>query len=139
MTDYEDLMKRCQRGATNLNDANNLLAECYGMLGQLGAQAETVARAYAIAGDREHELRTELAALRKDADKWKIVQRCMEVLQTDERNASIWSTCSRLLISTAHKMNSAVSTVLEEGVTIGEEPIGDWRVTVERVNMSKEG
>lgn len=36
MTDYSELQKRCQRGATNLNDANNLLAECYGMLGKLG-------------------------------------------------------------------------------------------------------
>lgn len=35
MSDYEDLMKRCQRGATNINDANNLLAECYGMMGKL--------------------------------------------------------------------------------------------------------
>lgn len=35
MTEHENLMKRCQRGATNLNDANNLLAECYGMLGKV--------------------------------------------------------------------------------------------------------
>ncbi|MBI6948557.1 hypothetical protein [Pseudomonas koreensis] len=42
MSDYEDLQKRCQRGATNLNDANNLLAECYGMLGKLGAENEVL-------------------------------------------------------------------------------------------------
>ncbi|MGY2441387.1 hypothetical protein [Pseudomonas sp. SDO52101_S400] len=42
MTDHEDLMKRCQRGATNLNDANNLLAECYGKLGKLGAENEAL-------------------------------------------------------------------------------------------------
>lgn len=35
MTDHEDLQKRCQRGATNLKDANNLLAECYGVIGAL--------------------------------------------------------------------------------------------------------
>jgi hypothetical protein len=44
MTDYEDLQKRCQRGATNLNDANNLLAECYGVLGKLGAENEALRR-----------------------------------------------------------------------------------------------
>lgn len=44
MTDHEDLMKRCQRGATNLNDANNLLAECYGMLGKLGAENKALHR-----------------------------------------------------------------------------------------------
>lgn len=75
----------------------------------------------------------------KNAEKWKIVQRCMDMLQADERNASIWSACSLLLISTAHKLNSATSTVLEEGVTIGEEEVGDWRVTVERVSSNKEG
>lgn len=79
------------------------------------------------------QLKAENEALRKDAEKWKIVQRCMDLLQADERNASIWSACSLLLISTAHKLNSGVSTVLEEGVTIGEEEVGDWRVTVERV------
>lgn len=42
MTDYNELQKRCQRGATNLNDANNLLAECYGMLGKLGAEIEAL-------------------------------------------------------------------------------------------------
>ena len=78
----------------------------------------------------------ELAALRKDAEKWKIVQHAMDELQSDERNASIWTVCSRLLISTAHKLNSAVSTVTEEGVTIGEEEIGDWRVTVERIDAA---
>lgn len=78
-------------------------------------------------------LKAENEALHKDAEKWKIVQRCMDMLQSDERNASIWSACSLLLISTAHKLNSAISTVVEEGVTVGEEKIGDWRVTVERV------
>lgn len=42
MTDYEDLQKRCQRGATNLNEANNLLAECYGVMGKLGADNEQI-------------------------------------------------------------------------------------------------
>jgi hypothetical protein len=79
------------------------------------------------------QLKSENEALRKDADKWKIVLHCMDQLQADERNGSIWSVCSRLLISTAHKLNSAISTVLEEGVTIGAEEVGDWRVTVERV------
>lgn len=35
MTDFSELQKRCQRGAANLNDANNLLAECYAALGLL--------------------------------------------------------------------------------------------------------
>lgn len=44
MTDYEDLQKRCQRGATNLNDANNLLAECYGVIGALVIEKERTER-----------------------------------------------------------------------------------------------
>lgn len=78
--------------------------------------------------------RSENESLRKDADKWKIVENAMESLKSDERNASIWSVCSRLLISTAHKLNSASSTVTEEGVTVGDVEIGDWRVTVERIS-----
>lgn len=40
MADYTELQKRCQRGSTNLADANNLLAECYGALGALIAENE---------------------------------------------------------------------------------------------------
>jgi len=56
MTDYENLMKRCQRGATNLNDANNLLAECYGMLGKV----KEIVR-----------IQAENEALRKDAERYR--------------------------------------------------------------------
>lgn len=80
------------------------------------------------------QLKAENEALRKDADKWKIVEHAMESLKSDERNASIWSVCSRLLISTAHKLNSSTSTVVEEVVTIGDLEICDWRVTVERIS-----
>jgi hypothetical protein len=31
----EQVMKRCQVGTTNYNDANNLHAECYGTIGKL--------------------------------------------------------------------------------------------------------
>lgn len=44
MTDHESLMKRCQRGATNLNDANNLLAECYWVIGALISEKERAER-----------------------------------------------------------------------------------------------
>jgi hypothetical protein len=33
-------MKKCQIGSHNLNDANNLLAECYGTIGMLSAQRD---------------------------------------------------------------------------------------------------
>lgn len=45
MTDYTELMKKCQRGASNLNDANNLLADCYGSLGALIAENERLIQA----------------------------------------------------------------------------------------------
>ena len=34
MKTNEQLMKACQIGCNNLNDANNLLAECYGRIGK---------------------------------------------------------------------------------------------------------
>lgn len=66
MTDYEDLQKRCQRGATNLNEANNLLAECYGVLGKLGAQNEV--------------LRKALTYIRDTTDDWHIVEKAADAL-----------------------------------------------------------
>jgi hypothetical protein len=36
----EQLMKACQIGCNNLNDANNLLAECYGRIGKLASENE---------------------------------------------------------------------------------------------------
>jgi hypothetical protein len=95
---------------------------------------------------REHmeiirQLKAENEALRKNADKWQIVERAMAQLQSDEQGAAIWSACSRILISVAGELNSARSTVTEEGVTFGGVEAGDWRVTVERIDaaMSKEG
>lgn len=84
--------------------------------------------------DYAKALKAENESLQKDAGKWKIVEHAMESLKSDERNASIWSVCSRLLIGTAHELNSSTSTVVEEGVTIGDLDIGDWRVTVERIS-----
>lgn len=81
----------------------------------------------------------QIEALRKDADKWKIVERAMTQLQSDEKGAATWSACSRILISVAGKMNSARSTVTEEGVTFDGVEAGDWRVTVERINAANQG
>ncbi|MES2868926.1 MAG: hypothetical protein V4749_05085 [Pseudomonadota bacterium] len=84
-------------------------------------------------------LKAECEVLRKDADKWHSVQRAMTQLQSDEQGAAIWSACSRILISVASGLNSGRSVVTEEGVTNGGVEIGDWRVTVERIDaaMSK--
>ena len=40
MRTNEQLMKACQIGCNNLNDANNLLAECYGRIGRLTEENE---------------------------------------------------------------------------------------------------
>ncbi len=54
----EDLMKECQRGVAGkgpaIEAANNLLAECYGLLGKLAAENEA--------------LRKERDSLREDRD-----------------------------------------------------------------------
>lgn len=82
------------------------------------------------------ELKAEVEALRKDADKWKSVKRAGDQLLSDEGGAAIWSACSRVLISVASELNSGRSVVIEEGVTIGDREIGDWRVTVERIDAA---
>jgi hypothetical protein len=40
MTEAEQIMKRCQAGTRNYEEANNLHAACYGMIGKLLAQPE---------------------------------------------------------------------------------------------------
>jgi len=84
-------------------------------------------------------LKAEVEVLRKDSDKWKIVQRAGDQLLADEGRAAIWSACSRILISVASELNSGRSVVTEEGVTSGGVEIGDWRVTVERINGANQG
>lgn len=63
MSDYEDLMKRCQRGATNLNDANNLVADCYGMLGKLGAERDSAAKHWENESNNVQALTAEVVRL----------------------------------------------------------------------------
>jgi hypothetical protein len=69
MTDYEDLQKRCQRGATNLNDANNLLAECYGMLGKLGAENKSANRHWANESNNVKALTAEVVRLKAENER----------------------------------------------------------------------
>ncbi|MCE0860746.1 hypothetical protein LU674_012850 [Pseudomonas alloputida] len=46
ITNVQGLMKACQRGVAGkgaaIEEANNLLAECYGLLGKLAAQNEAL-------------------------------------------------------------------------------------------------
>lgn len=79
------------------------------------------------------ELITENERLAEKAEKFAVIERVMEMLECDEREGGIWTACSLLLISSAHKLNSDRSVVDQEGVTIAGEQLGDWRVTVERV------
>ena len=88
---------------------------------------------FAVLAERRRE---EAEALRKDADKWASVQRAGDQLLADEGRSAIWSACSRILISVASELNSGRSVVTEEGVTSGGVEIGDWRVTVERIDAA---
>ena len=45
MSDVAELMKRCQRGVGGrnaLNDAHDIMAECYGTLGRLEAECDAM-------------------------------------------------------------------------------------------------
>ena len=50
MTEAEQIMKRCQVGTRNYEEANNLHAACYGMIGKLLAQREQEPVALVIDG-----------------------------------------------------------------------------------------
>lgn len=68
MTEAEQLMKRCQVGTRNYDEANNLHAECYGMIGKLLGQIETLHDMYVQVCSQRDELmdqqRAQVAAMR---------------------------------------------------------------------------
>lgn len=103
---------------------------------QLRAEVAGLRTGYEAYEQVNAELKAEVEGLRKDSDKWKIVQRSGDQLLADEGRAAIWSACSRILISVASELNSGRSVVTEEGVTSGGVEIGDWRVTVERIDAA---
>lgn len=79
------------------------------------------------------DLIAENERLAEKAEKFAVIERVMEMLECDEREGGVWTACSLLLISSAHKLNSGRAVVDQEGVTVAGEQLGDWRVTVERV------
>ena len=46
--EIESVMKRCQRGTTSYNDANDLHADCYGTIGALWARVKELERMVAF-------------------------------------------------------------------------------------------
>ena len=124
------------------NESNNvqeLLAEVLRLRAErdcLRAENAGLRTSYEAYEQVNAELKAEVDKLRKDSDKWKTVQRAGDQLLADEGRAAIWSACSRILISVASELNSGRSVVTEEGVTSGGVEIGDWRVTVERIDAA---
>ena len=112
------------------------LVEVVAQRDQLRAEVAGLRTGYEAYERVNAELKAENEALRDDANKWQIVERAMTQLQSDEQGAAIWSACSRILISVASELNSGRSVVTEEGVTNGGVEIGDWRVTVERIDAA---
>ena len=97
---------------------------------------ETLEKHLATLSQLEQKER-ECEELREKADKFATIERVMEMLACDEREGGVWTACTLLLISSAHQMNSAISTITQEGVTVQGKRLGDWRVTVEQ--LAKEG
>lgn len=100
---------------------------------------DTLEEAKQLAQDHHDEthslgLSSAALALQEKAEKFAIIERCMDQLRCDEREGGIWTICSLLLIGSAHQLNSGWSVVTQEGVTIGDAEIGNWRVTVEKLD-----
>ncbi len=58
--ELDAVMKRCQRGTTGYNEANDLHADCYGTIGALRTRIEQLERG---------EFICQKCGLRKDGDK----------------------------------------------------------------------
>jgi hypothetical protein len=133
-----DQLQEHKQYLVDLREAHGL--DCWSAalvkLDQLKAEVAGLKTGYQAYEQVNAELKAEVERLRKDADKWKSVQRAGDQLLSGEGDAAIWSACSRVLISVASELNSGRSVVTQEGVTIGDREIGDWRVTVERIDAA---
>jgi hypothetical protein len=79
MTEAEQIMKRCQAGTRNYEEANNLHAACYGIIGKLLAQLEqwgssAVTQPEYVAEQKRktEELRSMLTQPKQEPDAWRI-------------------------------------------------------------------
>ena len=84
-------------------------------------------------------LLAERDALAEKACKFGFVEKAMEALACDEREGGIVTAASLILISSAHRMNAKRGVIDQEGVTFDDGQIGDWRVTIERVDAALQG
>lgn len=145
MSQRDDLKLLCEN-AVGFSDVSLVPDVVLGLLAELdvsnnvgralGETLESVCESRDALARVVEQMKVESEALRKDADKWKSVQRAGDQLLADEGRAAIWSACSRILISVASELNSGRSVVTEEGVTSSGAEIGDWRVTVERIDAA---
>ena len=67
MTEAEQIMKRCQVGTRNYDEANNLHAACYGLIGKLSAQRQWVGL---TEDERDHLTGLHLYAVRGQVEAW---------------------------------------------------------------------
>jgi len=94
--------------------------------------ASDVAKRYA--SDALSAVTAERDRLAEQASKFRLVERAMEALACDEREGGIVTAASLILISSAHRMNAKRGVIDQEGVTLDDDCIGDWRVTIERIS-----
>ncbi|GEM_PF-1994037 len=84
-------------------------------------------------------LLAERDALAEKARRFGFVEKAMEALACDEREGGIVTAASLILISSAHRMNAKRGVIDQEGVTLDDGQIGDWRVTIERIDAALQG
>ncbi len=89
--------------------------------------------------DAIQALLAERDALAEKARKFGFVEKAMEALACDEREGGIVTAASLILISSAHRMNAKRGVIDQEGVTFDDGQIGDWRVTIERIDAALQG
>lgn len=89
--------------------------------------------------ERIDALLAERDALAEKARRFGFVENVMEALACDEREGGIVTAASLILISSAHRMNAKRGVIDQEGVTFDDGQIGDWRVTIERIDAALQG
>ena len=69
-----------------------------------------------------------------DAELGRMVRRTAKTLEISETNSGVFHVCALVMIHTCFSVNATRSQVTESGVTWKGELIGDWVVTIERVD-----
>ena len=132
MTEHYQQAQTCDEVATGVLDAATIESVSL----RLNLISDGIFGAHEVSDDVLEYFAGKLA-IAKDtherSEKYAIIEKVMAQLNSDEREGGLWTACSLVLVGSAVNLNAASAIVTQEGVLRHGVPLGDWRITVERI------